>query len=71
MHHKRPRLPAELQYIRSVVQDRWQRAKNARAQDTGMETLEIIILAAFLAVAAAAVGAFLVTKINSYMNKIN
>lgn len=65
-------LPSQLQYAVSLVQHRWHQLKDARedAPDAGIETLEVIVLAAALVVAAVAVGAFLVGKINEYQSKI-
>lgn len=62
-------LPPEAQYLACVLKDRWYRAHGPDA-DAGLETLQVIVLAALLVPAALAAGAFLVAKINAYQSKI-
>lgn len=54
--------PVEIQYFVSLLSDRWQRLKEAEP-DRGVETLEVIIWAAVLTVAAVAAGSLVVSKI--------
>ncbi|WUI00390.1 hypothetical protein OHR68_00745 [Spirillospora sp. NBC_00431] len=61
--------PVEIQYFVSLLSDRWQRLKEAES-DKGVETLEVIIWAAVLTVAAVAAGALVVSKINDRAAKI-
>jgi hypothetical protein len=62
-------LPPEMQYWVSLLAVRWQRAKENR-DDRGIETLEVIIWAAVLTVAAVGAGAFVVSRINDYQSRI-
>lgn len=66
--------PAEMQYLVCLVCDRWQRITadrdHDRDYDRGVETLEVIIWAAVLTVAAVAAGAFIVSKIQAHQEKI-
>lgn len=61
--------PVEIQYFVSLLSDRWRRLREAEP-DRGVETLEVIIWAAVLTVAAVAAGALVVSKIQSRAAKI-
>jgi len=59
----------ELTYLMCLVKDRWHRARDPE-HDAGINTLEVIVLAALIVPAALALGIFLVSKISSYQSKI-
>ncbi|TYB48549.1 hypothetical protein [Actinomadura chibensis] len=61
--------PVEMQYFVSMLSDRWRRLREAEP-DRGVETLEVIIWAAVLTVAAVAAGALVVSKINNRASQI-
>lgn len=64
--------PSELHFLVCILQDRWQRAtgRGSDAADAGINTLEVIVLAALIVPAALALGIFLVGKIQQYQGKI-
>jgi hypothetical protein len=63
-------LPTEAQYLACLIEDRWRRATSEISGDTGLNTLEVIVLAALIVPAALALGVFLVGKIQQYQGKI-
>jgi hypothetical protein len=66
----RPQPPAELTYIRTVVEDRLRRMRNPQESDAGLNTLEYVVLAAIIVPCAVALAVFIVAKVKSYQNKI-
>lgn len=63
-------LPPEAQYLACIIEDRWRRATKDESHDAGINTLEVIVLAALIVPAALALGVFLVGKIQQYQGKI-
>jgi hypothetical protein len=66
----RPQPPAELTYLRAVLEDRLRRMRNREDNDAGLNTLEYVVLAAIIVPCAVALAVFIVAKVKNYQNKI-